>query len=171
MSYYKDTYKKNIRANDDGTYPSTTYRRWTGMRQRCINPKHPAFIYYGGRGIRICERWLNSFEAFLADMGEAPPGLWLDRIDSNKGYEPGNCRWVTPEESAKNRSKTGPKINPNSLLQKAKRAGIPYIRVIQRMRMGWTEEQALSIPVQRRGGMTLHDRELYGIRGGARGGQ
>ena len=74
---------------------SSVYHRWDAMIQRCTNPKHKAFKNYGGRGIKICDRWLESFEAFLADMGEPPDGLMLDRIDNDGNYEPGNCRWTT----------------------------------------------------------------------------
>jgi len=122
-----------------------TYRKWDSMIGRCHRQSHPAFKYYGQRGITVCERWRASYESFLADMGEAPAGLWLDRIDGAKSYEPGNCRWVTPKESAKNRAKVGPRINPNSLRQRAIAAGLPYQRVFQRIRAGWTEAEALTV--------------------------
>lgn len=118
------------------------------MWQRCTNPKHLAYPFYGGRGVKVDPAW-KSYDQFEKDMGESPPGLWLDRIDNSEGYEPGNCRWVTPKESAKNRSRTGPVIDPNSLRQKALKAGIPYHVVYQRIRIHfWPEEKALSEPVR-----------------------
>jgi hypothetical protein len=79
-----------------------TYKRWTSMKHRCFNPNDANYKHYGGRGITVCERWLD-FRNFLADMGEAPEGMWIDRIDNDKGYEPGNCKWVTPKEQLRNR--------------------------------------------------------------------
>jgi hypothetical protein len=104
---------------------------------------------------------MNSYKAFLADMGEAPEGLWLDRIDNNLGYAPGNCRWVTPKESARNKRQRGPV--QDSLRQQAIRAGLPYQRVIQRVRAGWVLQKALTVPIQKRGAMTAHARKELNV--------
>lgn len=80
------------------------YDCWVAMKARCNNPKHPMYQYYGGRGIKVCDRWINSFDNFLEDMGmKQNQELTLDRIDVNGNYEPDNCRWTTIQEQQKNR--------------------------------------------------------------------
>lgn len=81
---------------------SDTYQCWASMLQRCLNSGNRNYPNYGGRGIKVCQRWL-AFGNFLADMGERPPGMSLDRYpDQNGNYEPGNCRWATPKEQMRN---------------------------------------------------------------------
>lgn len=98
-------------------YQDPTYRSWAAARTRCYNPNREDWPLYGGRGIKVCERW-NRFKYFLEDMGERPKGTTLDRIDSDGDYEPGNCRWATPLQQAQNSRKwdrNGEK-NPSAVL-------------------------------------------------------
>ncbi len=76
---------------------SLTYQSWRHMKTRCQNPNCPDYKNYGGRGITVCERWMD-FANFLEDMGERPENTTLDRINNDGNYEPGNCRWTTPRE-------------------------------------------------------------------------
>jgi len=89
-----------------GHVNTPTYRSWSSMMTRCNNKNFAQFKYWGGRGIKVCERW-NDFANFLADMGERPAGKTLDRFPNNETghYEPGNCRWATPKEQVNNRRK------------------------------------------------------------------
>lgn len=84
--------------------PSPTYKSWNSMKQRCLNPKDQAYEKYGGRGIQVCERWME-FENFLADMGVRPEGTSIDRIDNDGNYEPSNCKWSTRQQQNRNYSR------------------------------------------------------------------
>lgn len=86
-----------------GMESTPTYRCYQQMKQRCYNENHKRFKDWGGRGITVCDRWLESFENFFEDMGEKPESCTLDRVDNEKGYSKENCKWSTPKEQAKNR--------------------------------------------------------------------
>lgn len=134
-----------------GRSKSRVYRVWIGMRNRCENPSFPKFHQYGGRGVRVCERW-HTFENFIADMGDPPTDRHtIDRIDSNGNYEPGNCRWATTYEQARNTSQNH-WITHNGerlcLRDWAARAGMTSQALGSRLRLGWNMERALSEPVR-----------------------
>lgn len=86
-----------------GGQVSPTYAAWANMINRCTNPQNPEYEHYGGRGVRVCQKWLDSFQEFLFDMGEKPEGYLLDRENNNGHYIPENCRWVDYSTSNKNR--------------------------------------------------------------------
>lgn len=121
-----------------GLSGTRTYKAWIAMIYRCTKPEHPGFKYYGQRGIRVCERW-KSFENFIADMGECPHGLELDRTKVNGHYEPGNCEWVTKARQSINKRKSlyttidGISVHVQS---EAKRLGISDRTVYSRYKSG-----------------------------------
>lgn len=85
------------------TSQSATYLSWTNMKARCSNPNNPLYPRYGGAGIKVCERWINSFPNFLADMGERPEKTTIDRINAKGDYTPENCKWSSIAEQQRNR--------------------------------------------------------------------
>lgn len=91
--------------NKENVGTSRTYRTWDSMRARCYKPHNISYKYYGALGVVVCERWKDSFDNFLADMGERPKDRSLDRINPEGNYEPGNCRWATSKEQAANKRK------------------------------------------------------------------
>jgi len=128
------------------------HRCWQAMKRRCLDPKHSHFLYYGGKGIEVCDRWANSFENFLADMGPKPtPKHTLDRYPNRSGnYEPSNCRWATRLQQSANRDCTiqveygGETVRLTDL---CRRLNLDPKVFDNRLRLGWNIERAISQPV------------------------
>lgn len=94
-------YRTTHGESKNGTV-SREYRAWSNMKRRCLDAKHPRFKDYGGRGIKVCDRWLADFSNFLADMGRCPPGMSLDRKDNDLGYCKDNCEWASAIDQTNN---------------------------------------------------------------------
>jgi hypothetical protein len=122
-----------------------TYVTWVTMRRRCNNKNFAQYPSYGGRGISVCARW-DDFENFLADMGYRPDGLTLERIDNDGDYAPDNCRWATHKEQCNNRRSSRlieMDGETKTLAQWCEDLGVSYGLVSMRIRLGWSEEDAL----------------------------
>jgi len=129
-----------------GLHASRTYKAWLSMRQRCCNPNNPHYKNYGGRGITIDPCW-DTFDQFLADMGQSPDGMSIERIDNEKGYGPDNCKWASRLEQGRNTRKCrvithGGKTQ--TLSEWADEYGINRQTLGKRLDNGWDMERALT---------------------------
>lgn len=146
-----DPMKTKISFEMHGMSTTSEHCIWRSMKNRCHSPGDKGYRLYGGRGIQVCERWRNSFSAFYADMGPRPTAKHsIDRINNERNYEPGNCRWATREEQGNNT-----RVNVRLLFQGesltvpqwARRLGINEDTITWRLRRGWTVEKALTTPL------------------------
>ena len=131
-----------------GMTSAPEYKIWFDMRKRCSDHRAPSFAGYGGRGIRVCRAWNESFAAFYADMGPRPsPRHSIERRDNNAGYGPDNCSWETQDVQANNtRSNHYLTVDGTTATcsQWARINGIPVNRVNKRIKLGWSPEDAIS---------------------------
>ncbi len=135
-----------------GLKRSKTYISWYHMIQRCTNPNDRHYHDYGGRGITVCKRWRNSFENFLEDIGEAPKGLQIDRINNDKGYYKINCRWTTSKTNNRNRRNNHLVSYNNTtqcIMEWSEKTGIPEYVIRQRLNRNWSVRKTLTTPVRR----------------------
>lgn len=130
------------------------YNSWTTMKRRCFNPSNAQYADYGGRGITVCERWLHSFEHFLADMGPRPENTTLDRWPNKNGnYEPGNCRWATRKEQQSNQ-----RSNINISIEEITDTMAGWCRTLnlnpkavsKRLQRGYSPHDALLLPMKKK---------------------
>lgn len=143
---HRDTNVSSINKTH-GKSNTDEYHCWLHMHARCSNRESSDYPNYGGRGIKVCERWLL-FEAFLADMGERPSRRHsIDRINNDGDYGPGNCRWATREQQGNNK-RSNRKLSCNgvelTLSQWATRTGISRGAIKQRLKRGWSVERSLT---------------------------
>ncbi|MFI1165588.1 hypothetical protein ACH4UM_18730 [Streptomyces sp. NPDC020801] len=128
------------------------YSTWRTMIRRCHNPAAHNYPRYGGRGIHVCPAWRDSFDQFLAEIPPRPsPEYSLERVDNNRGYEPGNVRWATPREQARN-TRTNhylTALGQTRLLEEwVEITGIPKSTLFNRIRRGWDDEAVITTPVR-----------------------
>ncbi len=129
---------------------SPTYTAWAHIIQRCTNPKNKNYKYYGGRGIKVCQRWMK-FENFLRDMGEKPAETQIDRTDNNKGYFADNCSWATRKQQCRNRRSNHLETyqgKTKTMIEWAEETGILYDTIRFRLKRGWSIEKALATPAR-----------------------
>lgn len=141
-----------------GNTASRTYKCWCSMIHRCTNKNSTCFSDYGGRGITVCNRWKDSYEAFLSDLGECDKGLTIERINNDGNYEPGNCRWATRTEQAHNTSRNRMLTHngvSKCISEWAMEYGIKKGTLRLRIINGWSLEQALTTKVFSRTRKTL----------------
>ncbi len=129
------------------------YKCYKLIKDRCYNPNYKRFHDWGGRGIKMCERWLNSFQAFYADMGPRPSNDHsIERIDNNGDYWPGNCYWATRSQQANNRRSNRFIIfnkKTKTIMEWSRLVNIPYATIVARLNYGWSAEDVLTVPVRR----------------------
>ena len=130
---------------------TATYNTWASMKQRCLNPKNPKYNRWGGRGIKICDKWLQ-FSGFFEDMGERPTNCTIERIDNNLGYNKENCRWATVTQQQRNRRITK-RYNFHGKLLTASEISetceISEYNLFYRLSAGWNPDDAVTIPPRR----------------------
>lgn len=128
------------------------WRTWAGMLQRCHNPKDKFYSDYGGRGIEVCDRWKESFDNFIFDMGNRPSSKHsIDRIDVNGDYEPTNCRWADAVQQGRNKRNNRRIILGNEtrcLSEWSEITGLKAHTIAMRLKLGWGVEKALTTPVR-----------------------
>lgn len=148
----KEVFRKNVTTH--GMTKTKAFRAWMGIQDRCYNEKNPKFKNYGGRGIKICDRWLESFENFFADMGHPQPHESIDRINVDGDYCPENCRWADDKTQSRNKRNTryitlDGETKP--LVEWAESKNVDPETIWMRIDRGWSDRDALTKPINSNG--------------------
>lgn len=141
------------RFSSHSQYGTPEYGIWIGIKDRCYRVRNPGYKHYGGRGIQVCDRWKNSFELFLLDMGSKPsPQHQIDRIDNNDDYSPENCRWATRLQQCNNKRTTHVLTvdgEAKSIAEWSRETGISQGTIWRRISLGWQSSDAVKRPVRK----------------------
>lgn len=153
------------RRSTHGQSKTVEYKTWKGIKERCMNSYNSGWEHYGGRGIKVCDRWVDSFEAFLADMGPRPSSQHsIDRINTNGNYEPVNCRWATTVEQANNKTNST-RVQAFGVVRTvpdwARSSGLPDHVIRRRLGNGTNPEVAVTKP--KRVARRFSDQEVIAI--------
>lgn len=161
--YNRESAKARATTHGEGSKrngESSEYKSWLCMVWRCSNPSATQWKWYGGRGITVCERWRNSFPAFLADMGRKPtPKHTIERLNSDGNYEPANCVWATKKQQMRNTSRNRYVTHEGvtcTVAEWAERTGIPAGSIYARLYEGWSHSDAVTRPNQSRPHRTIN---------------
>lgn len=133
-----------------GLTATPLHKVWGSMRERCNNPKAKSYPHYGGRGIKVCPRW-NDFELFLSDMGPRPLGKSIERRNNDGDYEPDNCYWADDSQQQQNTRRTRmltARGVTKPMIEWTRSLGASDTLIIQRLKYGWTEEEACLTPTR-----------------------
>jgi hypothetical protein len=156
--------KSHLNNITHGMSGTPTHTSWKGMRERCLLVNHVEYHNYGGRGIKVCERWEKSFVNFLEDMGFRPNKMSIERIDVNGDYTPENCKWATKKEQNNNRRDSvffefnGSRL---TVAQWAEKTGFKYSTLKNRFYKGWDIEKALTAPVSKQHSDARNKKHFY----------
>lgn len=141
------------RITKHGMTRTREFNGWMIMKARCTNVNHPRYYRYGGRGITVCDRWLESFDNFYEDMGDKPRGMSLERIDNDGNYCKENCKWATNREQANNRRNNKYYLYngvAKNLVEWSLEVGLDYLVIYKRLRRGWSIKDSLTKELQTR---------------------
>ena len=144
-------------------------RVWRSMKNRCLNSNQKAYKDYGGRGIKVCDRWLgkDGFNNFMLDMGYPPAGYSIERVDVNGHYEPENCKWIPLKDQASNKRNSRYIVangKTQTMAQWARELGCNPAAILYRLQSGMSEEEAINTPLDRNHHRKLTDEQVVYVK-------